>query len=206
MRAFLEIWSAAGPALVPLDEDRVTLGRGTHNDVCLADDPQVSRLHALLECFAAGWSVRDLGSVNGTFVNGERLLAEHRLEDGDELRVGETRLVFRNLEREESDETLSASEEVPRMTGREHDTLVALCRPILGADSFAQPATIKEMAAELVVSEAAIKFHLSSLYDKFGIYQTGLSRRALLANEAIRRGGVTVAELRRQESRDQRHG
>ena len=105
MRAFLEIWSAAGPALVPRDEDRVTLGRGPSNDVCLADDLQVSRLHALLECFAAGWSVRDLGSANGTFVNGERLLAEHRLADGDELRVGETRLVFRNLETEESDET-----------------------------------------------------------------------------------------------------
>lgn len=200
MRAFVEIWGGGGAKLVPLDEQRVTVGRASNNGVCLSNDQQVSRLHLVLERYPAGWSARDVGSANGTFVNGERLHSEHRLQDGDELRVGETRLVFRNTDRDDGDMTLSAAEEVPRMTGRERDTLVALCRPLLGGDTFAQPATIKEMASELVVSEAAIKFHLSSLYDKFGIYQTGLSRRAQLANEAIRRGAVTVAELRRNET------
>lgn len=201
MHAFAEIWGGAGAQLVPLEGDRVTVGRAPNNPIQLPKDAHVSRLHAVLERYPAGWSVRDLGSANGTFVNGQRLVAEHRLEDGDELRVGQTRLVFRDRQHPGTDRTLSAGEELPHLTEREHDVAVELCRPVLDGDSFAQPATIAQMAEELVVSTAAIKFHLSNLYDKFSIPQSGLARRAQLANEAIRRGAVTVAELRRRPPR-----
>jgi pSer/pThr/pTyr-binding forkhead associated (FHA) protein/tetratricopeptide (TPR) repeat protein len=69
-----------------------SLGRGIDNDVVLADIA-VSRKHTLI-CFENGrFVMRDLGSGNGTLVNGERLDA-HTLEDGDQLELGNTLLRF----------------------------------------------------------------------------------------------------------------
>jgi DNA-binding CsgD family transcriptional regulator len=56
------------------------------------------------------------------------------------------------------------------------------------------------MAEELFVGSTAIKFHLTNLFDKFGIPETGHARRGQLANEAIRRGAVTMAELRSKKT------
>ena len=122
----------------------------------------------MLERFAAGWCVTDLGSSNGTFLNGERIWAQQRLRHGDEIRVGRTRLLFRNS----ADVGRTATEARPRpptLTARERDVLVVLCRPLLDRDLFTEPASIKEIAAELVVSEAAVKQHLANLYDKFEV-------------------------------------
>ena len=52
------------------------------------------------------------------------------------------------------------------------------------------------IAEQLVVTEAAVKQHLLRLYDKFGVYDSGERRRVRLANEAIRRGAVTLSDLR----------
>ena len=49
-----------------------------------------------------------------------------------------------------------------------------------------------------MVSDAAVKFHLANLYDKFAIYQATQSRRLVLANEALLRRAVTLADLRPQ--------
>ncbi|HEX3979142.1 MAG TPA: FHA domain-containing protein, partial [Solirubrobacteraceae bacterium] len=81
---------------VSLEGDRTTVGSAAENDVALTDDPTASHLHAILEQFPAGWCVTDLGSSNGTWVNGERIWASRRLRPGDEIRVGQTRLVFRD--------------------------------------------------------------------------------------------------------------
>ena len=86
---------SADVVTLELDGGRVTVGKDEQNDLVL-DDPTVSRLHAVLERFAAGWCVTDLGSSNGTFLNGERIWAQQRLRHGDEVRVGRTRLLFRN--------------------------------------------------------------------------------------------------------------
>ena len=74
--------------------------------------------------------------------------------------------------------------------------LVVLCRPLLARDLFTEPASTREIATELVVSEAAVKQHLANLYDKFGVGRGDDHRRARLANEALRRGVVSLAELR----------
>src|SRR5579875_3614214 len=81
---------------VPLESDRMTVGKAPENDLALNQDPTASHLHAILERFPAGWCVTDLGSSNGTWVNGERVWASHRLRQGDEIRVGQTRLIFRD--------------------------------------------------------------------------------------------------------------
>jgi len=78
----------------------------------------------------------------------------------------------------------------PELTRRERDVLVSLCRPLHGDDVVAQPASVKEIAAELVVTEAAVKQHLLHLYDKLGIGEGGERRRVALAREAIRLGLV----------------
>jgi len=73
--------------------------------------------------------------------------------------------------------------------------LVALCRPALEGDLFTEPASVRQIAAALVVTEAAVKQHLGNLYYKFGIGETGERRRVTLAKEAFRRGAISADEL-----------
>jgi DNA-binding NarL/FixJ family response regulator len=61
---------------------------------------------------------------------------------------------------------------------------------------FTEPASTRTIADELVVSHAAVKQHLANLFDKFGIGTADPNRRLQLANSAIRRGAVTIADLR----------
>jgi Nif-specific regulatory protein len=72
---------------------RYKLGRAQTNKVLLKDD-LCSREHAEVFPDADGWFVRDLGSLNGTHVNGELIRRERSLRPLDEVRVGRTRLVF----------------------------------------------------------------------------------------------------------------
>ena len=193
MRAYLEVWGSAIPELLPLDRLRTTIGRGEVSDIRLPD-PSVSDLHAVIECYGAWFALRDMGSSNGTFVNNDRLIGERRLRAGDELRLGATRLMFRSQGVASATPTYE-SEGPPIVTPRERDVLIALCRPMLKGSAFPQPATIRQLASELVVSEAAVKFHLANLYDKFDLRDMSASRRVQLANEAIRRGAVSLSDL-----------
>ena len=93
-----------------------------------------------------------------------------------------------------NDELLTAT--APNSQERERDVLVALCRPIVSGDVFTEPASIREVAAELTVTEGAVKQHLAHLYDKFGLFETGERRRVRLANEALHRGVVSLGDLR----------
>ena len=72
---------------------RYKLGRAPTNKMMLKDD-LCSREHAEVFPEADGWYVRDLGSLNGTHVNGEAIRRERSLRPLDEVRVGRTRLVF----------------------------------------------------------------------------------------------------------------
>jgi FHA domain-containing protein len=89
----------ASPALgigdeVALDSRALTIGRGPANDVPLPDDEYASTRHVRIEPRRDGIWVEDIGSTNGTFVNGIRLTRERRLAPGDVVRVGETDLRF----------------------------------------------------------------------------------------------------------------
>ena len=195
---FVEVRGPDGTRLVELVNDRSSLGRAKTNDVVVLLDPTVSRLHAVIERYPTGFCVRDLGSANGTFVNGEPVKGETRLRTGDELRLGNSRLTFFTVNDTDSDVT-AVADGPPTLTRREREVLIALCRPLLEGAPFAPPSGIRQMAAELFVSEAAVKFHLTNLYDKFGLSENpegGPSRRVLLASEAIRRRAVTIADLR----------
>src|SRR5262249_13126782 len=69
----------------------------------------------------------------------------------------------------------------PDLTRRELDVLTSLCRPALSDEAFVAPATAREIAADLVVTEAAVKQHLLRLYQKFRIPE-GANRRGRLGN------------------------
>lgn len=77
---------------VPLGEYVVSVGRQADCTIVLAD-PNVSRVHAEVRPAGDGFVVADLGSTNGTKVNGVRV-AEHELQDGDEVRFGNTAVRF----------------------------------------------------------------------------------------------------------------
>jgi signal transduction histidine kinase len=82
-------------ALFDVDEEACTIGRAHSNRVVLYDR-HVSAHHAVIEEGARGFSIRDLGSSNGTFVNG-LLAADTRLTAGDTIQVGDTVLAFQRI-------------------------------------------------------------------------------------------------------------
>ncbi len=81
----------AGVALT-IDDDLTRLGRATDAEISL-DDITVSRWHAEIRRDGDNYRVRDAGSLNGTYVNNERI-DEAALHQGDELQVGKFRMVF----------------------------------------------------------------------------------------------------------------
>jgi hypothetical protein len=176
-------------AVVRLRQDVTTIGRGTSVDVRL-DDPSVSKLHAEIVRRGPYAYVSDLGlSRNGTRVNG-RVVAQRLLENGDVLSFGTERCRVGGLQ---NDGLLNEVEllrpAAPELTRREADVVAALCKPALSADAFVAPATARDIAADLVVTEAAVKQHLLRLYHKLRIAE-GPNRRVRLANEVVALGLV----------------
>src|SRR5260221_2091183 len=151
---FVEIRGPEGTRLVELVNDRSSLGRATTNDVVVLLDSTVSRLHAVIECYPTGFCVRDLGSANGTFVNGEPVRGETRLRTGDELRLGDSRLTFFAVG-DDNSEVTAVADGPPVLTRRERDLLLALCRPLLEGAAFAPPPGVRQLATHLYLSEAA---------------------------------------------------
>ena len=93
------------------DQGRATFGEGEHLlgrdpalEVCL-DSSSVSRQHARIQIADGVAMLEDLGSKNGTFVNGQRIKTAVRLCDRDQIGVGEVRLRFRILSAQPSTET-----------------------------------------------------------------------------------------------------
>jgi FHA domain len=176
-------------ASIPLCNEVTTLGRGAGVDVHF-DDPSVSLLHAEIVRRGPYYYVADLGlSRNGTRVNG-RPIARRVLVDGDVITFGTARCRVEGLPHEE----IAAEAELrrgaaPELTRRELDVLISLCRPALSDEAFVTPATAKEIAVDLVVTEAAVKQHLLRLYVKFRVPE-GTNRRTRLANEVIALGLV----------------
>jgi pSer/pThr/pTyr-binding forkhead associated (FHA) protein len=88
---------------LPIKVPVVNIGRGDYNDVVIAD-PSVSTMHAKLQRREAIWILTDLGSTNGTFVEGERLTGEVPLSPGTTLKFGDVLALFEPL-----DETVPAA-------------------------------------------------------------------------------------------------
>jgi len=79
-----------------LDSPRISVGRGAHNDVVLGDE-SVSEHHAKLQRREDGWYLVDVGSTNGTYLDGTRVSDEVRLESGSEVRFGGVKMRFHGV-------------------------------------------------------------------------------------------------------------
>ncbi len=76
-----------------LDSDTVSVGRHPDSDIFL-DDISVSRRHATFTRSGAGYLIADLGSLNGSYVNRDRIDSEIALAGGDEVQIGKYRLIY----------------------------------------------------------------------------------------------------------------
>lgn len=95
--ARLTIKSGGGAMAQTLIGSSASIGREPSCDVRLDDDPAVSRHHAMIYTQDGEVVLRDVGSSNGTFVNGERI-SEKVLHDGDTVQVGESWILFERLQ------------------------------------------------------------------------------------------------------------
>lgn len=81
------------PSVVKLDKLKLTIGRSSRNDICIGD-PFASRLHAELRSEGDRVLLVDMGSANGTYLNGQRVNGTVKLEVGDLVRIGETEIEY----------------------------------------------------------------------------------------------------------------
>ena len=79
---------------VPLDRDRITLGRSSANELCYPDDAGLSRQHLALTRSGDSWQVEDLGSKNGTVLNGKRIDKPTSFKEGDRISAGHLTIEF----------------------------------------------------------------------------------------------------------------
>ncbi|HZT42247.1 MAG TPA: FHA domain-containing protein [Chthonomonadaceae bacterium] len=100
-----------GPAGdIPITEGTITVGRRSTNTISLPEDPYISGAHAEITTDNTGTYLIDMGSTNGTLVNGQKLTPNERqlLLSGDEVQIGQTTYQFEHVE---------PSEESDQMTG-----------------------------------------------------------------------------------------
>jgi hypothetical protein len=176
----------------------VSVGRRTDNDVPLAWDPEVSRVHAQLEHVGGEWAVVDDGlSRNGTFVNGERVTGRRRLRDGDRVVFGETPMRYRTPEQSpwQSTAAVRVGNSGGPLTPVQHRILVALCRPVK-LSAYDTPASNREIADEVFLSVDAVKAHLRVLFERFGLEELPQNqKRARLAATALVNGVVAERDF-----------
>lgn len=179
--------------------DTVTIGRRASSDITLDWDQEVSRLHAIVEHVGGNWMITDDAlSSNGSFVNGERLVGSHRLEDGDLILVGDTAILFREPGAEPEQSTARAGSAPQRsdLSATQRRVMIALCRPYRGDAPYAVPATNEAIGTEVHLSVHSVKAHLRALFQKFGI--EGLpqnQKRARLVALALHSGLVSERDF-----------
>ncbi|MGZ4217506.1 MAG: FHA domain-containing protein [Solirubrobacteraceae bacterium] len=107
--ARLEVVAGRAIGMWILIDDELLIGRHAEGAGRLADDEEISRSHARLSLDRTGFcAIEDLGSTNGTYVNGLRITGPETLSEGDTIEVGATTLVVRELPIPHSEHTLRA--------------------------------------------------------------------------------------------------
>jgi hypothetical protein len=178
----------------------ISIGRSSTCAICIDWDGEVSRVHAELTPAGNEWAVEDNGlSRNGTFVNGTRVAGRQRLADGDQLRVGLTRLAYRAATPTAAVGTIESGALPSRsdITPGQMRVLVSLCRPYAEKESYGIPASNREIADDLHLSLAAVKSQIRALFDRFGVEELPQNqKRARLVELAFLSGAVSQRELR----------
>src|ERR1700735_4191991 len=91
----LQILSPDGQnRFVPLTSERISLGRSSTAELCFPEDNGLSRQHLALERDGDGWALRDLGSKNGTMLNGAKVTDRMLLKPGDRITAGHLIMIY----------------------------------------------------------------------------------------------------------------
>ena len=115
------------PMDLPLDQERITIGRRADNDICLPN-LAVSGEHAAVVTILADSFLEDLGSTNGTLVNGKSI-TKHFLRDGDEVDIGRHKFVYCEDDRRRVEPRLPTG--MARVAGRDLGEQVEAAKPFV---------------------------------------------------------------------------
>ena len=196
---FLVLRSEEGEqVLVALSgRERVTIGRGEGIDVRL-DGDRAPRDSTRARFIGGSWLVVARALDHGTSSRRARGLAAAD-RDRELIRIGGTGILFRDPAATDGPGPTVAADDtatVRTLTATQRGVLVALCRPYASGDSFATPATNREIAESVHLSVDAVKGHLRVLFDRFGLGELPQNeKRARLAEQALRAGAVRASEL-----------
>ena len=139
-----------------------TIGRAPEVDLRI-DHTDVSRQHARITQAADGeFDVSDLGSKNGTAVNGEKLQAPRRLQPGDVIALGPAELEFRRVTASEfaqAQRTAAAWQRISELTDREREVAKLVAMGCKSAD----------VASRLNISTRTVNTHLEHVFERLGI-------------------------------------
>ena len=100
-----------------LSQDEITIGRDIANNI-VVNDAEVSRRHARLRLQAGNYILEDLGSTNGSFVNGQRLMGPHALRPGEQIMFGDHVSFSFEARQFDPNATLISNQSYPRETYR----------------------------------------------------------------------------------------
>jgi hypothetical protein len=190
--------------ILPIEEgaSEVWVGRGEAAGLRIEWDAEVSALHAQIEVVGGECTLLDDGlSRNGSFVGEERVHGRRRLRDGDTLRFGRTRVLFRRPGESggSAPEPTAIASEVPAgatISPGQRRVLIALCRPFKDGSAFATPPTNQAIAEELHLSVDAVKTHMRALFEKLELEDLPQNRkRVALAQKALQTGVIGPREL-----------
>jgi predicted component of type VI protein secretion system len=185
-------WLYADGALLGklvLDGEQLVLGRSPACDITLADSA-VSGDHLLLSRHGGAVLATDLGSSNGTLLNGRPLDRPARLRNGDTLVLGGVRLQAVLPQIAGSDTTLPAATTAAKLTDQEREVAIVLVGPFRVPGVLApRPATRAEIADAVSLSERTVQRRLDSLCVKLALpTHAPRDRPHLLAQQILERG------------------
>jgi len=127
MQAKLKVRPSEGEPFDIEVGNTATIGRGRDNSVCLPTNPHVSRQHAIVRCHNAWqYQIMDLGSRNGTFVNGRRVITPVLLEHGAVIRISNNEIVFEQTEGNDPDSSYDVTLATGTDAHHEESAIVAI--------------------------------------------------------------------------------
>ncbi|HEY7094746.1 MAG TPA: FHA domain-containing protein [Ktedonobacterales bacterium] len=156
---------------VPLDGRDIAIGRSPTCDIMLEDDQLVSRRHALLRYNGSEYTIVDLGSSNGTFLNEEETHEETPLRDGDLIGIGEYEILYSKSAPISPDDSQAATQVTQDISGS-RPALEAAPEPEAAVEPEPEPqpepepvASAPEPAAPAIAATAAVAASQATEYE-----------------------------------------
>jgi pSer/pThr/pTyr-binding forkhead associated (FHA) protein len=154
------------PLIIPLEKNETLIGRSKGCSLIL-QAPSVSRKHSVIKIIAEDVYLKDLGSRNGTYINGVRLEDETLLRSADIIRLGEMEFTFQINLPEEEDDSEKTQIDIKKqqessfvkqfnLSSREEEVFYLLIKGL----------KIKEISKKLFISQGTAKNHVLSIYNK----------------------------------------